>query len=426
MVLEANIAKRLIKGSGANLAGKVWALATQLLAVPVMTHFWGVDGFGVWLMISTIPTYLALSDFGLGVAASVVMTSAMERGDKETAQKAFQSVWAFLTAGTTIIGALSIVIAWIWLTFTQQAAAGPFPVSEVFLAICLTVIAALFSLQMSIRKIVFNATHKYALGTALLDGLYFANMLCMLMAIALGAGLVGATTVFLIGRLFCLTVYIALQRHYEPWCKGGLTAASSATLKPLLNPSMGALALTMANSFGLQGVVLTIGWTFGPAAAAVFATTRLLTRIPLQFSGLLVRASLPELTRAQISGKTDLTARLMHINTLSAMAIMIPATIGLVAIGPSVLTYMSDGEMTNDRLSFALLGIAALFSALWTTMGTRLIAVNRQSEFAYLALGLYGATALVPVMGSDDLLYVLMAIALADGMIALRIWRARE
>ncbi len=413
--------QRLVHGTGANLLGKIWIMIAQLVAVPVLSKAWGVDGFGVWLMISTIPTYLALSDFGLGVAAGVDLTASMEREDTGAAVTAFQTVWSFLTLVTVAIGLICVAGAFGWAALSDQGTQGPFGRDEIAWSIAFIVMAALLSMQMSIRKIVFQATHKYALGTAVFDALYFAGSLAVLIGVFLGFGLIEAAMTQCFARLISLVLFSRLQVKREPWSRVGWKHAEKATLKRLFSPSLSALTLTIANSFGLQGVVLTIGWVFGPAAAAIFATTRMLTRIPMQFSGLLTRASLPELTRSQVAEDHALTARLMKLNMGLTLGVMIPAALALFLIGPTVISAMSHGEIVQSRLAFGLLGLAAAFCAVWTTLGTRLIAVNRQSEFAFLALGLYLACALMPYVSPNTIVPVLVALVVADAAIALKV-----
>jgi O-antigen/teichoic acid export membrane protein len=416
--------RRLAHGSGANLAGKIWVLLVQLISVPVMTRYWGLDGYGIWLMISTIPTYLALSDFGLATAAGIDITAAVTRDDKHAALKAFQSVWAFLTAVTIVVGVFVVSGALIWIFFGTVDADGllngSFSAIKIATTICLITISALITMQMSIRKIIFQATHKYALGTALFDGLYFLSSVAVLVCVLLGGDIVWAAGAQLGSRLISFVIFAAVQKRLEPWIYAGTNFVERATLKRLLEPSIAALALTVANSFGLQGVVLTIGWAFNPAAAAIFSTSRMLTRIPMQFSGLVTRASLPELTRAQIAGNTDLTKRLMKLNIGLALAVMAPAALVLSVFGPQILAYMSHEQMETGSLTFVLLGLAASFCAVWTTLGTRLIAVNRQGEYSYVALGLYFACTLVPFASGGSMIPVLIAIVCADAVIALR------
>lgn len=419
-IINTVVFKRLFHGTLANAMGKVWQLAIQIITVPVMSYFWGLDGFGIWLMISAIPNYLAFSELGVGAAGAVEMTRLEELGKKPEANIIFNTTWVFLTSITVLLGFLAATVASLWYIFLPSESEAIFTQADIALAIILTIGSTLLYVQISVRRIVFQATQKYALGTSVQDILFMLTSLFTLGAVALGADLVAACLVQLISRIAALITFTMLQKKLEPTYKVRFRDFDKEKFRALLNPSMGAFALTLANSFGLQGIVLTIGWTLGPAAAAVFSTTRMLTRIPMQFSGLLTRASLPELTRAQTSGDTELTTRLMKLNIGLTLGVMLPAVLLLAWTGPHILAYISNGEMIQDYLSFILLGLAASFCAIWTTLGTRFIAINKQSHFSFLALGLYFASALVPFVSAGSLLPVLCAIVASDAIIAVR------
>ena len=86
-LLEATPIGRVLRGVAANLYDKGVVALLQLLNIPVLTHYWGADGFGVWLMLTTIPTYVAVSDIGLGTAAGVELTSLHAKGQLDRALK---------------------------------------------------------------------------------------------------------------------------------------------------------------------------------------------------------------------------------------------------------------------------------------------------------------------------------------------------
>ncbi|MDF2142042.1 hypothetical protein [Paenirhodobacter sp. CAU 1674] len=421
-LLASPVARRLLGGFGANLLGKVWAMAIQLISVPVLTKAWGLDGFGIWRMISTIPAYLALSDFGLGTAAGIDITRSVAREDRPEALRAFQTVWLFLTAVTCGVAILVGLGLAIWLELAgASAAAGPSRGDIAITAIFVT-LGALFGAQMSIRKVVYQATHKYALGTALNDLGFLAQGIVVIAVALSGGGIVAAAVAGAVATGAMLVIYARVLARLEPWCRIGFAASDRATLRRLLHPSLAAFALTAANSFGLQGVVLTIGWTMGPAVAAVFATARLMSRIPLQFSSLLTRASLPELTRALVAGNAQLVARLMRLNLALTAAVMVPAAAALALWGPQLLARLSGGEMQAGWLVLALLGLAALANGVWTTLGTRLLAMNRQSDYAWLVLGLYALVALSPFVAGGRLEFVAFVAAVVEVVVAAQIW----
>ena len=41
----------------------------QAISVPVLLSNWGINLYGEWLILSTIPTYLFATDFGIGFGA---------------------------------------------------------------------------------------------------------------------------------------------------------------------------------------------------------------------------------------------------------------------------------------------------------------------------------------------------------------------
>ncbi|MFT6450541.1 MAG: O-antigen/teichoic acid export membrane protein [Halocynthiibacter sp.] len=415
------LARRLAKGVWANFTGKIWVLIIQLLSVPILSAKWGVDGYGIWLMLSTIPTYIALSNFGLGIAAGVDITQSMAKDDSETALRAFQSVWLFLSAISVLAIAIVAAGALIWLSLSG-ASQGAFTPQNIAITMGILALYAGVVMQMSTLKIVFQATHKYALGTALFDIVFLLGGLGTLLCAALDGGVVSAAITLLAIQLAGFAIYAITLRRLEPWWHMGWRQADRSTLRRLIAPSSAAFALTLANSFGLQGVVLAIGWMINPAAAATFATARMLTRIPLQFSGLLTRAALPELTRTQTEGNTALTAKIMRLNLGLTIATMLPFTLLLGAFGPTILSQLSKGEMSGGHSLFAYLAIAALFAALWQTLSMPLIAINKQSGFAYAALALYLACAAIPFFASNSLTPLLVATLAAEAILFWRVF----
>ena len=100
--------QRLLRGIGANLLGKAWVVMGQVISVPVLLSVWGPKGYGLWVMVSAIPTYATLSDFGFGSAAAVRMTQLVARGQKDEALRVFQSVGVLVSAILTVMLLVSL------------------------------------------------------------------------------------------------------------------------------------------------------------------------------------------------------------------------------------------------------------------------------------------------------------------------------
>jgi O-antigen/teichoic acid export membrane protein len=210
-----------------------------------------------------------------------------------------------------------------------------------------------------------------------------AEGVALVVAVLAGGQLVAAALAMLLVRLTGWGVTYAVLRHLEPWVRLGIGSTNLAIVRQLARPSLAALSLTLASSISLQGMVLALGWTAGPAVAAVFGAARFIARVPLQFSGLVVRASLPELTRAQVESNHALVRRLSRINIVSALAPTLPLVPILALAGPALLRAMSGGELEADRWLFAVLATTTMLGALWQAVASPLLAANQQSRFAF-------------------------------------------
>jgi len=369
----------------ANLCDKAAILTVQLLSIPVLTHVWSTDGYGIWLMLLTIPTYIALSDLGLGAAAAVSITHNVALARYDEALEALQSTVAFVMAAVGIIALAAIGFA-IAVIFSLVHLGGQFSPVELGAAIIMITLYSVVLSQMSIITVVYRATHRYAYAMfysaalIVIEGTAVLASARMLGNIAFAAGLL-----FLV-RTIGYVVFAAILRRNEPWIGFGIAHASWSKLRELAHPSAAALALTLANALMLQGVLLALGFSVGPTAVAIFGASRTLSRIPLQISGLLLRPSLPEMTRAIAEGNYPVVHRLNRLNLVVAIVATAPFGIALTLFGQQALNLFSGGKLSASALLFGLLCLAATLNAVWTALSSPMIAVNRQGQFAYLYL----------------------------------------
>ena len=154
-------------------------------------------------------------------------------------------------------------------------------------------------------------------------------------------------------------------------------------MRELAHPSLAALGLTLASALMLQGVLSGLGSAAGAATAAFFGPARTLSRIPLQFAGLFLRPSLPELTHALTTGDLGLARRLDRMNLAITCISTLPFGLVVTIWGPQLLHWISGKNLVASHQLFFLLSLAAAINALWSALATGLIAMNRQGRFAW-------------------------------------------
>ena len=116
------VRKRLIKSFGANTVGQGLNIVVQLFSIPLYLSAWGTHLYGEWLLLTTIPAYLIMSDMGLTSVAGNNMTMQVGSTDRSTALATFQSTWLFLSLISFLLIIIVLIISSlpmaIWLNLT--------------------------------------------------------------------------------------------------------------------------------------------------------------------------------------------------------------------------------------------------------------------------------------------------------------------
>ncbi|MBZ4023026.1 hypothetical protein CKO11_11200 [Rhodobacter sp. TJ_12] len=413
----------MIRGVLSNIFDKGAITIIQLLMIPVLTSAWGAEGYGIWLMLMTVPTFILLSDFGFGIAAGAAMTQAVALRDFARARNILHSAFLFTSIMLTIAGSLGVAFAAYVYLHTDPG--GVFSAPQIAGAVAVVVAYSAINALMLIITMAYRATHAFAFAMSYSAIVILIEGFTTLLLVHFGAHILQVTLTTFCLRLVSFPIFLNLLRRRQPWVSFGFSAATKDTFRALLKPSLAALGLTFAAALLLQGVLSGLGATAGAAVVAIFGPSRTLSRIPLQFAGLVLRPSLPELTHALSTGNKALARRLDRLNLGIAAAVTMPFAIGLTLWGPQLLDFISAGNLGGSHVLFFWLSLAAVFNALWNALAAGLIAMNRQVSFAPMALASAIAAILVTLVTADATIAA-MAMAFAECAVLIRVFWIRR
>ncbi|WP_143524470.1 lipopolysaccharide biosynthesis protein [Phaeovulum vinaykumarii] len=390
---------RMLRGVLSNIFDKGAITVIQLMMIPVLTSAWGAEGYGIWLMLMTVPTFIALSDFGFATAAGAAMTQAVALGDYARARTILHSAFLFTSLMLVVAGGLGIAFA--AYLYGHADPEGVFPPAQIAGALVAVVLYSAISALMLVVIMAYRATHAFAFATTYAGLTVLIEGSTTLLLVLAGAQILQVALVTLVLRMISFPLFLHLLRRRQAWVSFGFGAATRTTFRALLKPSLAALGLTLSSALMLQGVLSGLGAVAGAAVVAVFGPARTLSRIPLQFAGLVLRPSLPELTHALSTGDHALARRLDRLNLGISAAVTLPFAVALTIWGPDLLHFMSGGTLSAPPLLFLALGLAATFNALWMALAAGLVAMNRQGSFAPTAVASAGGAILVTLLAAD-------------------------
>lgn len=384
--------RRVSLGVGANIYDKLVIAAAQLAMVPVLATRWGLELYGAWLLLATVPSFLAMSDLGFATAAGTRMTMAVAREDRDEAVRLFHSAWAMVLASTAAAGVLALAAVLLVPSGMLPDGRG-FPAEEARLTLAILVGYALLALQASIFGAGFRCAGHYALGAFWSANTVLFESLAAIAVALSGGGPQQVAVALLISRGVALALQGLTLRARVPWLRIGLSRASRDEVRALVRPALAVMALPAGQASFLQGTVLALGAAAGAAAVPAFVAARTLSRIGLQVTQLVVHALMPEYSAAVARGDRRSQAVMLLATLGSAAAVLVPFALILALAGPTIVEAWTAGVVRPDAALMLVMALTVVLGGFWNPLSNLILAMNRQAGFSYPFLALALLTA---------------------------------
>lgn len=416
--------RRLAAGLGAGLADRLVIAAVQLALVPLLASHWGVERYGSWVLLLSLPALLALGDLGHGGAAVVRVTIEVARGDYPAARATLHSATQVIViAGAGLIGmalAAAVLVPTGWLPVLPAL-----PPSALRLTIVLLTTHACVVLTGSLFTAMLRSHGQFARDVALGTATFLMEQGLLIATVVAGGGLVDAAVALLGGRLLGTAATAIAAWRCCPALRPGLSNATAAVLRELLRPALAVLAIPLGTTLLLQGTVIALGLVAGAAAVPVLVAARTLSRLALQLTQVLTGPLQPEFGAACARGDRPAMARMVRTVLCGAALIGMPAAAVLALAGPALIALWSGQLLIAPPWLMVAMAISALAGAVWKPQSDLMLAAGRQGEFALrygvIALAAVGLTLLTGAwLGS---IAAALAMALADLAMIVVVWR---
>ena len=376
---------RLARGTAVGFYGLAMQLLVQLLSVPVLTHAWGLAGYGAWVLLYSVPSLLAMADLGLTTAGANAMTEAVAHGDRPRAARIMMVLRLItVSAGLGLLGLAALAVL-VWFRGALDFGSAMTRDQAVSTALLLGLYGFL-ALINGVTLAAFRAADAFASS-----GFMFQTIILVEAVAALGVALLGgspaqvALAYFAARLVGTLLLSLALRRH-APWLRQASWRIDRIELAALVRPALAALVIPGAQAVAIQGSVMVIGAVGGPAAIPAFSVVRTLSRTALQFAFRFNVASMPRYT-VFVAQQEELRASQLVVLNLGVMALMVvPAALGLLLLGQPFIQLWTGGLIQPSMTLLAVMAAAMLADAAWVPLSNLLLAVNRHASFTYFFL----------------------------------------
>ena len=379
--MDTSTKRRLALGFVSNWISKLATTIVQLVQVPVFLHFWSVPLYGEWMIVTAIPSYLNVSNFGFGNVAGNEMTMMTARGDREGALRVFQSCWWLIT----LICSACIVLLGLVLYYTPAAKLLKLHAMDatdtkwiIFYLGCSVLLGQLEALLQS----AYRCVGRYPYGSFMKSLFSLAAFGAMIVPVCLGGGARVTALVFASANAFFTFVLCVMVRRDLPWIRYGWSHARFSEIHRLAAPAFAFMAFPIGNALNLQGTLMAVGYALGPTAVVIFGTARTVSRVALQLVQMVNNTFWPEMSSAFGSNDIALTRTLHRRSCQLGLIIAIIIVAAMMTLGPWFLHRWTGGHVPPSRGLLSILLMVVVAYSLWSTSSTLLAAVNKHQRLA--------------------------------------------
>ena len=349
--------------------------------MPVFLHYWNVNLYGEWMIVSAIPSYLSFSNIGFGSVASNEMTMLTAAGDRERALGVFQSCWWLIVCICGVVGLLLWPVLY-FVPVAQGLKLHWMSASDTRWIVFYLGISVLLGQFEQLMSSAYNSVGRYPYGAFIKSMLSLVAFGAMLVPVILGYGPRTTALVFAAANaLGTLTLGILVRRDI-PWIRYGWQHARISELRRMAGPAVAFMGFPIGTSLNLQGTLLAVGYALGPLDVVIFSTARTVSRVALQMVQMVNFSFWPELSLAYGSKNESLFRDLHRRSCQLALAIGVVVVACMMSFGPWFLHHWTGGHVPPSRPLLAILLFVVVLYALWSTSSTVVSATNQHQKLS--------------------------------------------
>jgi O-antigen/teichoic acid export membrane protein len=388
--------KRILGAFKSLMASSLSSILLQLASIPILLHFWGSEKFGEWIILSSIPAYIAMSDMGLITVANNKIDASCTKYKYLSAARIYHSSLLLLGA---LISAVFLIIMILYYIFGSWFT-GLFNIINEQTVIIVTLILftdSALSLWHNHHSALFRTIHRYDLSIDWQTYGRVLSLIALLVSVSLGADITVGAINMLLTRLFIfLLLFISLKKNLL-WLRTPKYYLSKKELHNLFHSTNSFVLLPVSNALYLHASIIIIAAATNPSVVAVFSTIRTFTRLIPQFVSIIGKSYWSEITKEYSYKNTlELSYMFKKIFFLSITTATI-ASIFYLLFGQFFYELWTNKQLDFNYLLLSAFVLNGALIAIYTSLEVFLLSTNNHKIYAII---FFTGTALQLILSS--------------------------
>jgi O-antigen/teichoic acid export membrane protein len=417
--------------TAASLIQKLLTVVISLVSVPLTVRYLGSERYGVWLTISSLLVWIAISDFGLAGNALVnVLSQADGNDDRKSAQEYVSSaVWAL--SAVAALFAIAAIASFSFVSWSTVFHVSTVPLKELDLACALTLGFFVISLPLSVQ---------YSIYSAYQDG-FISNICGMVMNISSLIALVLVTRSHgglpqLVLALSGTRAAIALINCYYMfflryrWLLPVPSAVRWHCIIRLFKLGTKYLLVHLGSLGMFQSQPMIITQILGPSAVVIFVVAQKIITLPMDVIFMATAPFVPAFGEAKARSDWKWIKGAYRNLTLVSVMVGVPILLTIALSAKSLIRIWAGPAAVPDTSLILWLSLYNLLGVTLMATGQLLTGVERVNPLAFsivlTAIGIIG----FGILGCHWLGLTGVAMAMAIGKLTIfwpiQLWAVRR
>ena len=233
------------------------AVLQQLLLVPLFISFWNVDTYADWIVISVIPTYLLLANFGLVTYGGNLVCIEYNKNKKNEVNFIYKNVFFFVSV--LILSSLAIFLFFDYLfNFTHILKISSLSQTSIWIVVILLVLKYLFYTYTLFLLQLLKAIRKYHIMNLVIISTNLTELILIITILFRGGRILDVAFVGVLNHFIAFIFsYLFLKKRFR-WFKTKKTRISLLYFKKIFYPSISFMIPNLSNAIIIQGTIIFI------------------------------------------------------------------------------------------------------------------------------------------------------------------------
>ena len=359
-------------------------ILTGFVSVPLTVHYLGAERYGVWLTISSLLLWIALTDFGLAGNSLVnVLSEAVGNDDRGSARHyAASAFWALFAIALVIGVAFTAAFRFIpWRAVFRVSDATSTQELEVTCALVLTLFV--LNLPLSLLRSVYNAHQDGYLAN--LWGIAYSgvSLLALVVVTRFHGGLPDLVVAISGAPVFVLfaNAYHAFVRRY-PWLAPAPSAVRWTCVRRLLKLGSKYMIMQLAALGIYQSQAMIITQMLGPSKVVVFVVAYKVLTLPMELAYMGTAPFVSAFGEAKARRDWNWIRGAFKNGTLTSVALGVPLAGALALLAKPLILIWAGPLAVPDSYSILWLFVYATVGISLMMAGQLLCGVERLEPLA--------------------------------------------